>query len=126
MWLRWRIPAARKPKRKKQEGTQRPQNSQSQLLGSACSASSAFPLRDTLLLVEVPSFFRRARSAQDVGQGVVALVTRVLVERLSGRRPGELAGPRSGPRLRIFDGEAVHQRLVVHAPEALDDVQLIG
>ena len=59
-------------------------------------------------------------------QRVVPLVARVLVELLVARHPRVFAGPGPVPRLGIFDGEPVQQRLVVDAREPLDDFQLLA
>ena len=50
----------------------------------------------------------------------------ILVDRLVGRRPCHLPSPRPVPRVRIFHREAIEKRFVVNAPQALDDVQILG
>jgi hypothetical protein len=57
---------------------------------------------------------------------VVAFVAGVLVEVVLRRHPRVLARPRAIPRRRIFDSEAVDERIRVRAPDALDDVELIA
>src|SRR6476661_8770886 len=78
------------------------------------------------LLVEIAALLSGARAAQDICERVVSFMARVLEDRLVGRGPRVLTRPGPRPRLRIFDGEPVHQRLAVGTPEPLDDVELIG
>src|ERR1700704_1435252 len=87
--------------------------------------SAARP-RPRLLLLGCVFRFLLPGAAQHAAQRVVAFVARVLVELLSGRVPGILAGPRAVPRRRIVDGEPVEQRPRAGAGEALDDVQLVA
>src|SRR5579872_5634105 len=63
---------------------------------------------------------------QNIGQRVIAFVAGVFINLCVGRRPGIFARPWLGPGFRIFDREAVKQRLRVDAREALDRVQVLG
>src|SRR4030095_1437228 len=66
-----------------------------------------------------------SRTREDVRQAVVAFVTRVLEERPNGFRPGHFGRPWPRPRRRIVDRELISDRVLVHAREALDQVQVL-
>lgn len=53
-----------------------------------------------------------------------AFVAGILVNRFICRRPGVLAAPGPVPRVRVFDREALQQRVGVDAREALYDVEV--
>src|SRR5438552_467513 len=93
------------------------------------SSLSAWPRsagsRLKFLLLTFFSFFL-SRAAEHAGERVVAFVAGVLVETLGRRVPRIFAGPRSVPRRRILDSEAIEERPRIDAREALDDVQVLA
>src|ERR1700719_4283393 len=84
-------------------------------------------------LTTLPLFFGGRRcvlslltpgTPQYAAKRIVAFVTGIFVNRFGGRRPSVLAGPRPVPRVRVLHREAVQQRIVVDAREALYDVEV--
>src|SRR5688572_29714725 len=65
------------------------------------------------------------RATQNVLHRIVRLVARVLEDLLVRCRPREFASPWPDPRARVLHREAIQQRVVGDAREALDDVQVL-
>ena len=78
------------------------------------------------LLLDLRCFlsFLSSCASQNVRERVISLVAGVFEHALIGRWPRVLAGPRPVPRVRVFYREAIQKSLVVHASEALDDVEV--
>src|SRR5882672_6795309 len=64
-------------------------------------------------------------AAENVGEGVIALVTGVLIDPLVALRHRQLCRPRARERCRVVDGEFVEQRVRVRAREALGQVEIL-
>src|SRR5438093_4442753 len=67
-----------------------------------------------------------AGAAQNIFQRVIGFVAGVLINVLVRSRPGVFAGTRLRPCRRIFDGEAVEQRVRTDSREALDHMHGLG
>src|SRR5688500_14066870 len=79
---------------------------------------------ERLLLARRRLLLNGARSTEEVGQPVVALVAGVLVERLIRLHHRNLYRPRFGPRRRIVHREFVQQRVGVHPLEPLGQPEI--
>src|SRR5438093_2593735 len=73
-----------------------------------------------------PDCLPLARAAEDVAEGVIRFVARVLIQLVARCRPGVLPCPRLFPRRRILDGEPIEQRLAVDAGESFDDMEVLA
>src|SRR5262249_8506763 len=82
------------------------------------SLSLLFCLRGRFLILLSPG------APQHTGERAVAFVACIFVNRLIRRGPSVLAAPGPVPRVRIFDREAIQQRVGVDAREALHDVEV--
>src|SRR5947207_1479093 len=67
--------------------------------------------------------FQGAGPTNHAHQAVVALVTRILEDRLIGPSHGYGSGERAGKRRRILHRELVHQRVFVDAPKTFREVE---
>src|SRR5438093_12400825 len=71
-------------------------------------------------------FLFAPRAGERVPHAVVALVARMLEDRPDRLRHRRFRRPRCRPRGRIVDGEAIAERVRVHASDSLDHLHLLA
>src|SRR5215475_619624 len=86
--------------------------------------SHAAPALTSLRRRRLCGLFCGARSGENAGHGVVAVVAGIFVDGLVALAHRNISGERPRPYARIIDGELVHERVGVSAGEFLDEVQV--
>src|SRR5215831_2562338 len=97
------------------------------MLGEAECAShirAPLPALTSLRRLRLCGLFGGARSGENAGHGVVALVAGIFVDGLIALAHRNNHGERPRPYARIIDDELVHERVGVSAGEFLDEVQV--
>ena len=68
----------------------------------------------------------RPSATHDVSKGVIPFMTGVLEQGFIGLYPGSPSSPGPRPRVRILDGEPVHERVGADTPQPFGDTQGLG